>query len=201
MKSYVKITRDAIPQLERTIKELADTRILVGIPHESAMSGREGSPISNAALGYIHNFGEPSRNIPQREFMAPGIESVLPELTARLRGAAEAGLDGEPEKMQIQLQAVGLLAQNAIKKRIQGNIPPPLAYATVLGRIRRRKSATWRKKRRVEVDANLAAGRAPAAGLFTALIDTGSLINAITYVLRKFSTGRDTFVGKFGKGT
>lgn len=197
MKSYVKITKDELPQLERAIRELSDTRVLVGIPQET--SSRAGSPITNADLGYIHNFGAPEANIPQREFMAPGVISVLPAITDRLRSAAVKGISGDYKGMDAGLQAAGTIAQNGIKRQIQSNIPPPLALSTVEGRIRRRKSPSWRKKRTMAVAANLAAGKDPAAGLFTALIDTAGMINSITWVLRRLSTGADRAIGAFKK--
>jgi hypothetical protein len=83
-----------------------------------------------------------------------------------------------------------------VRKKIVGGIPPPLAESTVRARIRRRKSKAWRAKRTAEVEANLAAGAAAGAGIFTPLIDTSNLLGAITYVVRSKLSGRDVKVGK-----
>lgn len=193
MKSFVRITKDKMPQLQKLIKETADLRVLVGVPADKA--SRPGEKLNNAEIAYIHNFGAPDANIPQREFMAPGVKAVLPAITDRLRAAAKAALDGKTDKYVQGLHAVGLLVQASIKKTIVANIPPPLAASTVAVRIARRKSATWRNKRRALVAANIAAGKPPGAGIFTALIDTGALLNSITYVIRPISTGKDIAKG------
>jgi hypothetical protein len=193
MKSFVRITKDKVPQLEKLIRDAADLRVLVGVPADKA--SRPGEPINNAEIAYIHNFGAPDANIPQREFMAPGVEAVLPAITDRLRASAASALNGDTAKLEQGLHGVGLIVQASIKKTIVANIPPPLAPSTVAARIARRKSATWRNKRKALVAANVAAGKPPGAGIFTALIDTGALLNSITYVIRRVSTRKDIAKG------
>jgi hypothetical protein len=68
---------------------------------------------------------------------------------------------------------------------ITEGIPPPLAAGTVERRIGRRKSKKWRADRRALVAANVDAGLAPGAGLFTPLIDSAQLLKSVSYVLRK----------------
>jgi len=87
--------------------------------------------------------------------------------------------------MERELHRMGSETRDAVKERLRSNIPPPLALRTVMARIYRRKSKAWRKKRIKAVQANIAAGVPPQTGLFTALIDTGQLMNAISYVIRK----------------
>lgn len=189
-KSFVRIEKDNVPDLAKILADLADVMVLVGIPQENTR--RPGEPITNAEIGFIHNFGAPEANIPQREFMAPGIHVVLPQITDGLRTAALAALDGNKSNMEGALHAVGIVAATSIKKTIIADIPPPLAPATVAARIARRKSPSWRAKRRKLVAANVAANKPPGAGIFTALIDTASLLNSITYVIERVRSGIST---------
>lgn len=185
MRDGVRLVRDRVPAFHEALRVLTTTDVMVGVPGDTTRKGREAGEPTNAALAFIHDRGEPSMNIPARPFMVPGIAQARPAITAQLRAAGVAALDGNSTAVTARLHAAGLAAVAGIRAVIRAGIPPPLALSTVMGRIRRRKSQTWRAKRRAEVDANLAAGQAPGAGLFTPLIDTGALLSSIVHVLRK----------------
>jgi hypothetical protein len=173
---------DHLKQVSKAITTLADTRVMVGVP---AQKTDRGQPITNAALAYIHEHGAPAANIPARPFMRPTIKARENEIAARLKRAASFAWAGNSGAVERELSRMGMETRDAIKMRIRSDIPPPLAMRTVMGRIYRRKSKTWRKKRIKEVHQNIAAGVPPQTGIFTALIDTAQMINSITYVLRK----------------
>lgn len=67
-------------------------QVLVGIPDSNAT--RTGGPISNATLGYIHEFGAPEASGPPRPFLIPGVEASLGDVEPYLGDAAEAALEG-----------------------------------------------------------------------------------------------------------
>lgn len=191
----VKINKELLAGLESSIAKLADRRVLVGVPKETA--ARQGDPVNNAMLAYIHNVGDPAGNIPARPSFVPGVEAALPEIVDALRKAAEAAVKPNgSDQLDKRLASVGMIAVASIRQIIRSNIAPPLALATIKARIARRKSASWRAKRSAQVDANLAAGNAPGAGLFTALIDTGAWIQSITWVIRKKNSDKSIVVGK-----
>lgn len=48
--------------------------VLIGIPMST--TERPDGEITNAELGYIHEYGAPEANIPARPFLIPGVESV-----------------------------------------------------------------------------------------------------------------------------
>ena len=52
MKTTVRVTRDEVQNIIANIEAMTGKRVLIGIPGENA--GRKDGPISNAALGYIH---------------------------------------------------------------------------------------------------------------------------------------------------
>ena len=190
----IKITRDRVADLDRAIRSLADRRVLVGFPQETA--GRKEGDISNAEIAYIQNFGAPEANIPPREFMEPGVRGVLPQLTEGLKHATQIGIEQSDAELDKALMRVGMIGAQGIKAAINSNTPPPLAESTVAARIARRKSASWKASRQAGVAANIGAGNAPGEGIFRTLVDTAQLRNAATYVIRLLRSKRDLIVGK-----
>lgn len=184
MKDGVHLMADRTPALIEATRVLTRQEVLVGVPGETNFKGREAGEPSNAALAYVHDNGEPAANIPARPFMRPGIKNAQPQILNQLRAAGVAALRGDSTKVTARLHAAGFAAVAGIRAVITAGIPPPLAPSTVADRIRHRKGATWRRKRRAEVAANVAAGAAPGEGIFTPLIDTGAMRAAITHVIR-----------------
>jgi hypothetical protein len=154
----VTLTYDGSEALLKTIKAFAGNIVLVGIP---SGSGRADNGPDNAALGYVHEFGSPAKNIPPRPFLIPGVNSVRDKAVKLLQRAAELQLDNKPGPAMQALQAVGQVAADAVKAKIVSGPFAPLKPATIAARRRR---------------GNL--GTKP-------LIDTTQLLKSITYVIRK----------------
>lgn len=182
--SGVKVTKDNMKALAAAVEELTHYRVMVGVPDTKA--GRKDGAISNAALAYIHENGAPEAGIPARPFLKPTVRAEQKTIQASLRDAGTTALSGKSPLPAFN--RLGLKVSSAVKTRITSNIPPPLALSTVEGRIRRRKSKKWRATKTAAVSSNVAAGQAPGAGLFTALVDTGQLRNSVTYVVRRTKT-------------
>jgi hypothetical protein len=186
---------DNFASVMRGVELLTGTNVMVGVPGDKA-GRREGGPINNAELAYIHDKGAPEANIPARPFMEPGIASVREQLIKEMQNAGNAALKGGTSVVTY-LNRVGIIATRAIKAKISEGIPPPLAPSTIAGRIRRIKG----KKRRQKITDARAVGtpwsrQLGTEGIFTPLIVTGALRNSITYVLRdvlrsKFVKQRD----------
>lgn len=194
----VTVTKDKLGALADALEAASGRRVLVGFP--KATSTREdGAEVNNAGLGYIHNYGAPEANIPQREFMMPAFQSVkqnnIDTIQAALKAMIAPGTTNALVALDRYLHKVGLQTQAAIKLTIRAGLQPELAEATVRARIARRKSKPWKATRTAQVDANIAAGLAPGAGLFTPLIDTARMLNSITYVIRKGGSDKDVVVG------
>lgn len=162
------VLRDGVPKLRGDLARLTHDRVLVGVPAEEALRrpepGEKSGPINNAALAWIHDHGAPGANIPARPFMGPGIANVQPAVTAEFRRCASSLLSGAPVDVTVTLRRVGLIAQDAIKLKI--NIGPfiPLAPATLAARRRRGRTGT------------------------TPLIDSAQMRNSITFVIRSART-------------
>src|SRR5262249_34913263 len=135
-----------------------------------------------------HDNGAPEVGIPARPIFKPGIATVRGQITAELKKGAQAALKSKnPQKLLVTvLTRVGIIAVNSIKARISAGIPPSLAPSTIAGRIRRVKGAKRRARIQASLDGGTPASRiGGAAGVFTPLVVTGGLRNAITYVIRK----------------
>jgi hypothetical protein len=158
MKTGVTKTKSMASVLDKRIRELADSEVLVGVPREG--SQRQGA-ISNAALAYIHDNGAPEAGIPPRPFMKPGIKDASEKIKAHMKQAGQAALHGRAEAVERAFHAVGLTAVSSIQAVIRARIPPLLAESTLAARRRRGRT-----------------GDVP-------LIDTGALIAALTYVIRR----------------
>jgi hypothetical protein len=172
----VKTTIDKVDGLVGRLEALTKNRVLVGIPATNA--GRKDTPVTNADIGYINEFGSPAQNIPPRPFLIPGVRGARERLAKQLKAAAVQALTGDRESVIKRLHAIGMIAQNAVRKKITDGPFVPLADATVAARAKRgRKGAIEEMQRR-------AAGQAPGTDLAKPLLDTGTLRRSITYVLR-----------------
>ena len=159
MKSGISVVADRLGAFQRTLSTLIDTQVLVGIP--SAKAEREdGEPINNAAIGYINETGDPARNIPARPFLVPGVREAQKDISNALSSGTIAALSGDTAGFRNSQEAAGLIAQNAVKKKITDGEFTPLSPNTL--KARKRKGRTGEKP----------------------LIDTGQLRQSITYVIR-----------------
>ena len=161
----VKVTKDNLPALLKAVKQLTSKETLIGIPAENA--GRnDGSPVNNAEIGYIQEFGSPEQNIPARPFLVPGVQGALPQITARMKVGGTKALSGDMDAADKTLNAVGLIGQNAVRAKINEGIPPALSPRTLADRRARGRT-----------------GEKP-------LVDTGALRNSVTYVVRGPGKGK-----------
>jgi phage gpG-like protein len=144
--------------LMRAVDRLVKTEVLVGFP-EGGAPRDDKSPLTNAAIAYIQEHGAPEANIPARPFMAPGIETAKNQITAALRRAAQAGMDGHEAGVEAGQKAAGMAAVTSIKLMITDGIDPPLAPKTLAAR----------KRKKFEGE--------------TPLLVTGALRDGVTWVL------------------
>jgi hypothetical protein len=142
----------------QAISAIARKDVLVGIP-DTAPDRKDG-PLTNAAIGYIHDQGSPAQGIPARPWLRPGISDAQDKIARQLGNAAEAAIEGDASSAETSLESAGLVAQNAVRNKINTGDFTPLAASTIRARKRRGRSGT------------------------RPLIDTGSLRNSITYVVR-----------------
>jgi hypothetical protein len=156
----VKVTKNRMAEVIKAMGDLASKEVLIGIPEDR--SGRDDdAPLGNASIGYIQETGSPINNLPARPFLVPGVASVNESTTRQLKKGAAGALSGDAEAAGNAMDAAGLIAQNAVRARINSGIDPPLAESTLASRRARGRT-----------------GEVP-------LIDTAQLRNAVSYVIRK----------------
>lgn len=161
MKPYLKVTSDFTQDLSKILKKFRNDKVLVGIPEEKD-SRQSSDGIGNAALLAINNFGSPANNIPARPVMQIGIRNARDEISEEFKRAAVEALSGGAAAVSRAYNRAGIIASTAIKKAIndQDGIEPPS-------------------------DATLAARESRGFKGTKALIVTGQLRNAITYVVKE----------------
>lgn len=185
MKS-LQIVKDDTRKVFAALKQLTQQEVLVGIPEDK--SARQSGEITNAALGYIHNFGAPGANIPARPWLIPGIQKSRDQFMPYLTGAASAAMDGKSEIAKQELMRAGQVAVNGVKRELTTGNFVPLSPATVAARYRAR-GAQRPRKGEVQYAALLSQGLSPATAQAQAgirpLINTAQMLNSVTYVVRR----------------
>lgn len=184
LKSIIKVKGIDLREIRKGMAALAASEILVGFPEDTTVREDMGiDGITNAALGYIHDNGQPERNIPARPFMVPGITEAQDKIADQL-GALAKRIVRTKQSLIVEpgMHRVGITAMVALKKKINEGIPPPLAEATLRNRMRRGKNVGKSAKFELE---RRAQGEAPSTEFAKPLIDTGALRNSINYVIRK----------------
>lgn len=182
----VTVISDSVDRVLSSLKQLVGKQVLVGIPESE--TERDDGPVTNAGLGYIHEFGAPEANIPARPFLIPGVEKAEEKAVAELRKAAEAALWCDTSKANQHLQAAGIIGETGAKDEISKGNFVPLKPETIANRHRDRRTQSMRQDEEHYL-ALVAGGMSPegaqnATGI-RPLINTGALRNSITHVVRK----------------
>lgn len=160
-KVYFKVTEDFTDQFNEIVNRFKKDEVLVGIPQAEA-AREDDQFINNATLLAINNFGSPANNIPPRPVMSIGIKNAQDEIAEQYKLAVQKAWKEGPEALDQYYERAGIIASNSIKKAINTgeDIKPP-AEST----LKARKSKNFAGKK--------------------ALIVTGQMRNAITYVVKR----------------
>ncbi len=186
--SKVTIKVDHVPDLLAALDRLAKKRVLIGIPGEK--DARQGDKeVTNAMLGYVHEYGSPEQNIPARPFLNPAADQIRDKVITLLEKGADAVMSGNAEAGDKALAAAGMLGASKAKEIMQaGEGYEPLTEAAVrsrlyraMGGLRKRDDPkAWAKRRKHLLSTRTRYTLEKAEPL----IDTAQLRNAITYVVR-----------------
>jgi hypothetical protein len=160
MKPKLTVTADFTENFNAIIKRFRHDDVLVGIPEQDS-ERKDDDPIGNAALLAINEFGSAVNNIPPRPVMAIGIRKAKDEIAEQFRQAAVNALKQGFAALDTYFERAGIIASNSVKKVInsQEGIKGPS-------------------------EATLAARKAQGFKGTKALVVTGQMRNAITYVVR-----------------
>jgi len=160
-KPTLTVTSDFTEDFNKIIKRFKNDTVLVGIPESESSREKEDTDITNAALLAINNFGSPQNNIPARPVMEIGIRKAQTEIAEIFKNGAIKALSEGLSALPILYERAGIVASTSIKKVInsQEGIEAPAAST---------------------LDAREARGFKGTK----ALIVTGQMRNAITYVVK-----------------
>lgn len=161
-KPSLTVTNDFTSQFNEAIKRFKHDAVLVGIP-EDDKERKDNDPINNAALLAINHFGSPARNIPPRQPMTVGIRNAQDAVADEFKKAAQNVLSTGPAALDKYYERAGIIASSSVKKAIndQEDISEP-ADTTIAARLSRGFKGE------------------------KALLVTGQMRNAITYVVRRW---------------
>lgn len=182
--SVLKVKQDRVAEVLAGIDALTGNKILIGIPATNA--GRTDTPMDNASIGYVQEFGSPAQNIPPRPFLLPGVRDAQDRVIGRLRQSLLYAMAGKKETTIRALHAVGMTAASAVKMRMRTGPFMPLSDATIYKRAHRNTTtgkAGSRKGALKEIERR-SQGLSPSSEFAKPLIDTAALLKAVTYVLR-----------------
>ena len=160
-KPTIKVTSDFTKNFEKIIKSFKNDAVLVGIPNSNKNKREDAEEtINNATILAINEFGSPMNNIPPRPVMAIGIKNAQKEIGEQFKRAAIDSLSKGASALSIYYNRAGIIASSAIKQAIntQDGIEGP-SEAT----LKAREAAGFKGTK--------------------ALIVTGQMRNAITYVV------------------
>lgn len=168
----VTVKTSLVKEFHETMRALIKKNVYVGIPADSkkrdsieTKKGDKPSRVTNAQLGYINEYGSPANNIPARPFLVPGVKESAPQVVNILK-AAVITTQNSAENVDITLNKAGQKARDTVKRRIQQSTDmEPLSEVT------KKIRATRKRNRRT--------------GVMKPLIDTGQMLNSITYVVRE----------------
>jgi len=152
--------KDYKKDFENLVQSLRQKKTLVGIPvQDNSRPGNE-SPIGNAAIMFINNFGSPGQNIPPRPVFDIGMARVMKDLIKQFELIALAAVENSSSKVNQGFERLGVVASQSVKTVIdqQIDIAPP-SFSTLKSR----------QARGFKGD--------------KALVVTGQLRNSITYVV------------------
>lgn len=160
-KPYLKVTSDFTDDFNKIVKQFRGDDVLVGIPEATATRKTDEVPINNATILAINEFGSPASHIPPRPVMAIGIKNAQDAIADQFKLAFQSALKTGVAALTQYYDRAGLIASNSIKKAInaQDGIKGP-ADSTIAARIARGFKGT------------------------KALIVSGQMRNAITYVVK-----------------
>ncbi len=128
--------------------------VRVGIQGSEALERHAGSDYTNAQVASVHEFGSADGHMPERSFIRATIDDNAKEIKALGKQLWMGVIDGKLSVTQ-SLEILGQKVVAMVRKRIRSRIAPPLDPATVARK-----------------------------GSSVPLIDTGQLVQSITYEVK-----------------
>ena len=185
-KPTLKITSDFTKEFNDVISKFKKDAVLVGIPADDKERDDD-SPISNAALLAINNFGSPANNIPAWPVMSIGIKNAKDAIAAEFKKAAQGALSKGVGALEVCYERAGIIASNSVKKTIKDQMGAPQLSDNTIAIRRAGGFSKWTKTGADLGSFNYTTKQVKKEGGFLGtkrLIVTGQVRNAITYVVK-----------------
>lgn len=187
--SNLTISLDRTGILEAATKALVSSEVMAGIPGDgTARKPVEGEkqPATNAVIGYVQEFGDDEKHIPPRPFLLPGIDSVRNDIIGELVALGIIVMNGgTAADIRKGFSRIGLICQNAVRKKLTDGPFAPLSPRTIQERAARGRKGAKQYLKLTQQGVPVDVLNDPGVGLVTPLVDTGQLRNSITYVVAK----------------
>ena len=113
------IIKNDTQRIVSQIQALAGQAVYAGVPSDKTdrTGAGAGSPPTNAEIAYWMEFGVPSKNIPARPSIVPGVKMALGRIIRHLKDGAKDTLDtGDPAGVTEGLHKAGIEAVSSIKR-------------------------------------------------------------------------------------
>lgn len=137
VKVNVDLTRDALPQLMKAMRALERREVVVGFPEDKNKPRKDGDPMTNAAIAYTLDKGDPERNLPPRPFLEEGVIEAKLEIVKRMKDAGTEALESNPSGVEKNLTAAGVGAVSGVRNKITTGPFEGLSKRTLAARRRR----------------------------------------------------------------
>lgn len=159
----LKVIFDGTEKFKKGLSALMGLDVLVGIPeqaNERKEDDEEFDGMSNAAIGYVQEFGSDIAGIPPRPHLIPGVKKVASEVADEFKKAGALAFS-DPGAVMKHYNRAGIIASQSVKKVIndQDGFTPLSDYT-----LAQREAEGFKGEK--------------------ALIRTGQYRNAITYVVK-----------------
>lgn len=132
MSARVTVTDNGANALLARARAMRDAKVRVGILADTPKRERTGrsGKFTLAQVAYVHEFGAPGANIPQRSFIRATCDLNRGAIAALQEALAAQVLQGTTEP-RAALDLLGAKVASMMQVRIASNIPPPLKPATI----------------------------------------------------------------------
>ncbi len=167
----IKSNNTGLKALKKRIEKLAASspQVSVGIMADGKPRTDE-SPLTNAEIGAVHEYGAPDAGIPTRPWLRPGVAKNSAQYVEAISKAVKAEVEGRGGSMVQALGLVGAKAAADVRNYVtQGpEITPTNAAST-----KKRKEAKTRKG---------------SKGKTRTLVDTSQMIRGVTWKVSEKGT-------------
>ena len=141
-------------EILKAIEELNSQCVDIGVLGDDDKEG-----VSIVTIATIHEYGAPKAGIPERSFIRANFDKNVDEYFEQIKGYLDRVFQGEVSAKTLYTKMGQTVAQDT-QKLIRKKIPPALKDSTIKARKKRKNEGT------------------------TPLIDTGRLLEAISYEVK-----------------